>query len=400
MTSKQATPETQTSSNSKESQDSKASQESQAFRFYDNREKYLLFVTTCSEKQAIATRIGHELDHIVPTPPALRLFDAGMGDASVLTEVLFNLHYRFPTVPFLIVAKEISLEDVRLGLVKMPSHFVEHPQTVLVITNMKYSEAPTLQASPGQKPIKRREVALKGQTTHEFMRQIHDLHPILEEGWQTAPSPKTGNPLYIHPSVLIIYRADQQFALSSVIPPKGSMRADYDFIICAQPYRSRSTAEAKVNYVLGPLASSLGPGGRMVVVQSTGYDPGMEIIRHIWPGEEPFPTPRHDLIEQMKERLDSEALGLTYSGNSDDDALFKYHLHALPDEISNNIGTSILLAAWNAAIYVAQIDDIKLEPVLRTGQYLEATRNVLRHHGGLWFLDESFIVTRKGRSSD
>jgi len=395
MTSKQVSQETQVSANSKESQEAQASENSQAFRFYDNREKYLLFVTTCSEKQAIATRIGRELNYITPTPPALRLFDAGMGDASVLIEVLFNLHYRFPTVPFLIVAKEISLEDVRLGLVKMPSYFVEHPQTVLVVTNMKYSEAPILQPDSGQKLLKRWEVALQGNTTHEFMRQIHDLHSILEEGWQTAPSSKTGNPLYVHPSVLIIYRADQQFSLSSVIPPQNAVPADYDFIICAQPYRSRSSADAKVKYVLGPMASALGPGGRMVVVQSTGYDPGMEIIRQVWPDEEPFPTPRHDLIEKLKDILDSEALGLTYSGNSDDDALFKYHLHALPNEIGNNIGTSILLAAWNAAIYVAQIDDIKLEPVLRTGHYLEATRNVLRHHGGLWFLDESFVVTRR-----
>jgi hypothetical protein len=94
------------------------------FRFYDNREKYLLFVTTCSEKTAVARRIGRELNHISPTPPALRLFDAGMGDASVLTEVLFNLHYTFPTIPFLVVAKEISMEDVRISLSKMASRFM------------------------------------------------------------------------------------------------------------------------------------------------------------------------------------------------------------------------------------------------------------------------------------
>ena len=32
------------------------------FRFYDNREKYLLFTTTCSEKQETARRIGREFD--------------------------------------------------------------------------------------------------------------------------------------------------------------------------------------------------------------------------------------------------------------------------------------------------------------------------------------------------
>ncbi len=107
------------------------------FRFFDNREKYLLFVTTCSEKWAVGERVGQELAHITPRPPALRLFDAGMGDATVLTRVMRHIHRRFPAVPALIVAKEVSLEDVRLGLEKMADRFFEHPETVLVITNMR-----------------------------------------------------------------------------------------------------------------------------------------------------------------------------------------------------------------------------------------------------------------------
>ena len=55
------------------------------------------------------------------------------------------MHRRFATVPFYIVGKEISLEDVRLSLRKMADRFFEHPATVLVVTNMYYSEAPWLQ---------------------------------------------------------------------------------------------------------------------------------------------------------------------------------------------------------------------------------------------------------------
>ena len=54
------------------------------FRFYDNRQKYLAFVNTCNEKSAVAQRAAAELKHVRPTPPALRIFDAGMGDATVL----------------------------------------------------------------------------------------------------------------------------------------------------------------------------------------------------------------------------------------------------------------------------------------------------------------------------
>jgi hypothetical protein len=42
------------------------------FRFFDNRQKYLLFVSTCSEKTEIGNRISLELSNLQPAPPALR----------------------------------------------------------------------------------------------------------------------------------------------------------------------------------------------------------------------------------------------------------------------------------------------------------------------------------------
>jgi hypothetical protein len=114
------------------------------FRFFDNRQKYLLFVNTCSEKWVVAQRVALELGNIYPRPPAIRIFDAGVGDGTVLTRVMRAMHQRFPTLPSYIVGKEISLEDVRLVLDKMPDRLFEHPATVLVMTNMYYSEAPWL----------------------------------------------------------------------------------------------------------------------------------------------------------------------------------------------------------------------------------------------------------------
>jgi hypothetical protein len=70
-------------------------------------------------------------------------------------------------------------------------------------------------------------------------------------------------------------------------------------------------------------------------------------------------------------------------------------MHTLPTEISASIGTSTLFAAWNAAIYVAQIEDHRLSGVIGSGAYLDATREVLQTHGGLWFWDESYVISRK-----
>src|SRR5689334_1737622 len=89
------------------------------FRFFDNRQKYLLFVNTCSEKWEVANRVSLELGNIHPRPPAVRVFDAGIGDGTVLSRVMRSMHDRLPTMPFYVVGKEISLEDIRLTLQKM-----------------------------------------------------------------------------------------------------------------------------------------------------------------------------------------------------------------------------------------------------------------------------------------
>ncbi len=367
------------------------------FRFYDNRQKYLLFVMTCGEKWAIAERVGLELEHLKPSPPALRLFDAGMGDGTVLAQVLRDLHHRFPTVPFFVVGKEISLEDVRLSLEKLPDRFHEHPQMVVVLTNLYYSEAPWLR--PGRKEalasLDWREVGLTGNSAHEFHEQIKALQPYLADRWQVRSSAKTGNPLYVKPSVTVLYRADHRFVLDNVIPQRGEDPGGYDLVMASQPYRARMSAEFKVEKVLAPLARSLAPGGRMLAIHSYGQDPGLELIQRIWPGEAPFRTGRRELLSVLKAALGKEAADFKFEPYADARSLFDYRMHTLPSEVGDSIGTSTLMAAWNAATYVAQIDDVRFSEAVSQGRYLEATAEVLREHDGLWFTNESFLVRRK-----
>src|SRR5262249_21963477 len=168
------------------------------FRFFDNRQKYLLFVNTCSEKWVVAHRVGQELANIHPRPPAVRLFDAGIGDGTVLARVMRAMHNRFPAMPFYVVGKEISLEDIRLTLQKVPDRFVEHPATVLVLTNLAYADAPWLHVKSvsAASSLVWHEAALTGTTAHKFEEQITDLESFLAENWKARVSPKTGNPVY------------------------------------------------------------------------------------------------------------------------------------------------------------------------------------------------------------
>jgi hypothetical protein len=280
----------------------------------------------------------------------------------------------------------------------MADRFFEHPATALVVTNMYYTEAPWLtpREVAAATSMVWHEVALTGSTAHDFGEQIAALEPFLVKNWQARHSPKTGNPIYDHPAALVIYRDDYRFLLDKVIPRRGEGRADYDMVIASQPYRARAALEFKAQKVVAPLVRALGKGGRLLGIHSYGKDPGLDIVRGVWPGEDPFASGgRHDLLRATKAELGRDARRYNFNAYADARALFRYDMHTLPSEISQSIGTSTLFAAWNAAIYVAQIDDARLAEALGDKRYLEATREVLQKHGSLWFLDESYVVSRK-----
>lgn len=381
----------------KAAKQAKGAIEDRPFRFYDNRQKYLAFVNTTNEKRKVAERAARELALLKPRPPALRLFDAGMGDGTVLSHVMRAMHRRFPIIPFFIVGKEISLEDVRLSLEKLPDRFMEHPASVIVITNLYYAEAPWLRprSVKSAAALNWREVVLEGASAYEYAEQLASLDDFLVDGWQVRSSEKTGNPMYVRPSVLVIYRKDHSFLLDSAIPHPGQVGGDYDLAIASQPWRARMSAQFKVQKVLAPIVRSLGPSGRLLAVQSCGEDPALELVRKVWPKEDPFKINRHELIKVLREELGRDARNYNFISGSDSKAIFRYEMHTLPSEVQQSIGTSTLFAAWNASIYVNQIEDERLESVLTSTDYLAHTAHILKKYKGLWFNDESFVVSRK-----
>ena len=57
-------------------------------KFYDSRERYNMFVNSTSEKWQTSRAIIDQLKFLNPSPPSLNIFDAGLGDGSVLSRVL------------------------------------------------------------------------------------------------------------------------------------------------------------------------------------------------------------------------------------------------------------------------------------------------------------------------
>ncbi len=122
------------------------------FRFYDNRQKYLMFVNTCSEKREIANRVALELANIHPRPA---------GGADVRRRRRRRHRARPACCAACIAASSTcrSTSSARRSASKtcasrwkkMPDRFHEHPATVLILTNLYYSEAPYSAAVVGHR---------------------------------------------------------------------------------------------------------------------------------------------------------------------------------------------------------------------------------------------------------
>ena len=268
---------------------------------------------------------------------------------------------------------------------------------MFVLTNMHYAEAPWLTPkSPAAAAATIwREVALTGSSSGEFEAQIAALEPFLEENWRASVSPRSGMPVYERPIVIVLYREDHRFLLDSVIPRAGKVEANFDLVIASQPYRAKSSLAFRAKRIIAPLARALRAGGRLIGIHSYGHDPGMEIIQAVWPGENPFSVSRHELLRAVKYELGSAGRDLNFNAYADNRSIFRYDMEALPNEVTGAIGTSTAFAAWNAAVYVAQIEDERLTDVTQSGRYLDATGDVLRKHNGLWFYDESYVISRR-----
>ncbi len=364
------------------------------FRFYDNRQKYLLFVTTTDEKNRLADAIRLYVNKIKPNKPGIKIFDAGMGDGSLLMNVMRQCHESNPTIPLLISTKEISIEDVRLGLEKLPDRFIEHKNTVFIISNLHYAEAADLRSKNQfkQKKINWNVVKLKGNTSLEFAQQLRKQNDFLEKKWNIEINKKTGNPTYKEPSVMVIYREDQEFNVNELIPTKNNSKNKFDLIIASQPYRSRISAEKKVQYVIEPMIRALKSKGKLLTIHAAGKDPANEIIKKIWPKENPFPSLTNSIISYLKKNLDKDLLSkLSFHEKKN----IKCKLRALPSEISGSIATSLVFSAWNASIYVNQIDDDKVMKVEKTRNYEKIVQNVVAKNKGLYFNNEIFVIEKK-----
>ena len=277
--------------------------------------------------------------------------------------VMRAMHDRFPHMPFYVVGKEISLEDVRLTLQKMADRFFEHPRPcwsspTWTTRRRRGWRVKSLSAASS---MVWHEVPLAGNTAHEFEQQITELEPFLAENWKARREPEDRQP-----GLRAAGRAGDlprrpPFLLDPIIPRPGGTVANYDLVIASQPYRrarlgrlqgeardraARARARPRRAAARHPLLRPRsrpgdhpeGLAGRQSVHARPPRDPqGREARARAAPAAISTSTP-------MPTTARCSATTCTRCRR----------------KCRNRSAPRPLFAAWNAAIYVAQIEDDRL----------------------------------------
>lgn len=365
-----------------------------SFAFHEQRQRYLVFASTTNEAMVLADRASRDLASVPIEQPGVRMFFSPMENGAAINRVLRAFHLRHPTVPVLVVIKGRSLEEVHSTMGHLVDRLIEHPMTVLVLTNMYIREAVSLQKQSDDcpYPVSWRDVGLDGRHAQEFEIQLAPLYPELAQEWLVHQG-DYGQPVYEKPSVLVLYRKDHRFLLESLIPRQGengSLR--FHFGLLNHPYLHSHTMRFRIDHVLLPVLGQLAAGGSVTVVQSAGGDPVHEIVRRVWPEDPVRFVRRQDVMAELRRALGAAARNYVMRGLTDAGALFRFDMHTLPPG-SLGLGASTLMSAWNNAVYFAQISEESVQARLSSGiDHIEATRAVIEENGGLWFLDEVLTV--------
>ena len=336
------------------------------------------------------------------SPPALRLFDAGMGDATVLARLMRSAHASWPAVPQLVVAKEISREDVRLGLEKMADRFLEHPTTVLVVTNLHYADAPALRprnaggrrrASTGRCCGSRAtpRTSTRGRSTG-WVRCSTTAGP-------RGPAKRSGNPVYVRPSVLVIYREDHAFLLDAVIPRPG-IAADR---LRLHP-RLTTLAGAHVGAVQGgqgAAAAGAAPRTRRPAAGRSSRAatiPDSRSCARCGPARSPFQVDRHKLLAELRNvRSGADAAQLLDARSARQrSASSATRCTRCPPRSATASAPRCCSPPGTRPSTSTRSKTSGSAKWSRTAGISTPRRRVLRRHGGLWFNDESFVVSRRG----
>ena len=360
-------------------------------RFFDDRLKYLSFIQNTSEKKAISEKIFKHISSMPRNKSYLRILDAGTGDGTINSNIIKAFHKFHPYASLYMTGKEISYEDLKNTLEKMPDRFVEHPNLVITMTNVKFSELEKIEQEKklNKKIIKRIDLILDSDNSFDFNQQIQGskISNFIKKYWGIEID-SNGRTSYSNPCVIRIYRKDQTKYLNSFINKKKII--GYDLVIASQAYRAASSAKIKVNNVIGPLMKILNESGVLLITHSCGGKSVQKILKMAFKDKEAFPNTAKDILKYIENNLTSGEKKFKFSKPTS----YEFNFKRSPDQTVSELFGHGTDAKWANILYVGQIAEKEIENLEKNVRLLNKVKKQIEKEKELKFENEIFKIQR------
>ena len=361
-------------------------------RFFDDRLKYLSFIQNTGEKKEISLRLYPHVANMSKNKSYLRILDAGTGDGTIKSNIIKSFHKYHPYTSLLITGKEVSYEDLKNTLDKMPDRFVEHPNLLITMTNVKFSELGLIENSKKikNKKVKEFNLILKSNNSFDFNDQISgsQLGNFIKKNWGIEID-KKGRTSYSNPCLIRIYREDNENHLKQFIN-SDYKNNNYDLIIASQAYRAASSVKVKINNVIGPLMNLLNKSGNLLITHSCGGESIQKILKLAFKDKEAFPNTAEDIIKHLKDHPSEE--NDKYSFGKPSKYFFKFK--KAPDQTVTELFGHSNDAKWANILYVGQIPEKDIQVLEANTKLHNKVKKAIDSAGQISFQNEIFNIKK------
>jgi hypothetical protein len=361
-------------------------------RFFDDRLKYLSFIQNTGEKKAISEKVYSYIASLSDNKSYLRILDAGTGDGTIFSNIIKSFHKYHPYSSLLITGKEISYEDLKNTLEKMPDRFVEHPNLLITMTNVKFAELGLIENSNKikDKKIKEFNLVLKSNNSFDFNSQITGnlLGNFVKKNWGIEID-KKDRTSYSSPCIIRVYREDNEKQLKKFLK-NNYKNNNYDLILASQAYRAASSVNVKVKNVIGPLMRLLNKSGKLIITHSVGGDTVQNVLKLAFKDKEAFPNKAKDIIGYLKDNPFGENNIYKFSKPQN----YYFTFKRAPDKTVTELFGHNTDAKWANMLYVGQIAEKDIQALEKNTLLQNKIRRVIDKSKEIQFQNEIFSITK------
>ena len=274
----------------------------------------------------------------------------------------------------------------------MPDRFVEHPNLLLTMTNVKFSEVGYIESSSRikNKKVKEYNLILESDNSFDFNDQITGtkLGNFIKKNWGIEID-KNGKTSYSNPCIIRVYRKDNERYLKQFVKNEYENN-NYDLIIASQAYRAASSVKVKVNNVIGPLMKLLNKSGKLLITHSCGGDSIQKILKLAFKEKEAFPNNAKDIIEYLKNNPIVENNKFNFASPKS----YFFNFRKAPDQTVTELFGHNTDAKWANILYVGQIPEKDIQALEKNQRAYNQVKKVINNEKLIQFKNEIFIIPK------